>query len=200
MGVTGTAIAPGVEAAGSLPFHQVGAVQGYIPNPGENHHLFGAAFLLIGVLLIVETLAGGVWHRSRLRTAIWPTTIMYLGIGIIVVTALDTSQRPIHFTIGVIMLVAGYMEFRYRLGEVSRRTADLFVIPALIAGALEIGAFHFHGSFNNSGTVHVLLGITTAVMVAVRLLQSRQPLSMPRHAFMGVLAAALALELLALNH
>jgi uncharacterized membrane protein HdeD (DUF308 family) len=199
MGMTAS-LATGAEVAGPLPLHQISAVQSYIPNPGENHHLFGAAFLLLGVLLVVEALAGRVWHRNRWRTAIWPTTIMYLGIGMIVVTALDTSQRPIHFTIGMIMLVAGWMEFRYRLGEVSRRSADMFVIPALIAGALEIGVFHFHGTFNNAGTVHVLLGITTAVMVAVRLLQSRQPLSMPRHAFMGVMAVALALELLALNH
>ena len=189
-----------MDGAGPPPFHQISAIQSYIPTPSENHHLFGAVFLVVGVLLIVETLSGGVWHRSRLRTAIWPAAIMFLGAGMLVVTALDTSQRPVHFTIGLIMLAAGWMEYRYRMREIPRGTADLLVVPALIAGALEIGVFHFHGSLNNSGTVHVLLGVTTGLMAGVRVLQSRQPLSMPRHAFMGVMVMMLAFELLALNH
>jgi hypothetical protein len=198
--VDATALAPAVESGGSLPFHQVGAFTSYIPRPAENHHLFGAGFLLIGMLLIVETLSGQVWHRNRIRTLIFPATIVFLGLGMMGVTALDTSQRPVHFAIGLVMIAAGWMEARYRLGEIPRRTADMWIVPALIAGGLEIGVFHFHGSLNNSGTVHVLMGMTAAIMAGVRVAQSRQPLSMPRHALMGVLAALLAFELMGLNH
>jgi len=186
-----------IDGAGALPHHEL---HGYIPEPAESHHLFGAAFLFIGVLLIVETLAGSVWHRNRLRTTLWPAAIMSLGAGMVVVTALDPNDRLIHFTIGIIMLAAGWLEYRHRMGEVSRRTADLLIVPALIAGALEIGVFHFHGSFNNFGSVHVLLGVTAAMMALVRVYQSRLLTSPPRHAFMGVMVIALAFELMALSH
>lgn len=193
-------VAPVVAGEGVLPLHQISAVQPFIPNPAENHHLFGAGFLLVGVLLIVETLSGSVWRRNRARTLIFPATVMILGAGMLGVTALDTSQRPIHFAIGLVMIAAGWMEARYRMGEIPRHTADLWIVPALIAGGMEIGVFHFHGSFSNSGTVHVLLGSTTAMIAGVRVLQSRQPLSAPRHAFMGVMVIILAFELLALGH
>ena len=186
-----------IDGAGALHHHEL---HGYIPEPAESHHLFGAAFLFIGVLLIVETLAGSVWHRNRLRTTLWPAAIMTLGAGMVVVTALEPNDRLIHFTIGIIMLAAGWFEYRHRMGEVSRRTADLLILPALIAGALEIGVFHFHGSFNNSASVHVLLGLTTALMVFVRVYQSRLITSPPRHALMGVMVIALAFELMALSH
>ncbi len=190
-------VAPIIDGAGALPHHEL---HGYIPEPAESHHLFGAAFLFIGVLLIVETLAGSVWHRNRLRTTLWPAAIMSLGAGMVVVTALEPNDRLIHFTIGIIMLAAGWFEYRHRMGEISRRTADLLIVPALIAGALEIGVFHFHGSFSNSASVHVLLGVTTAVMVFVRVYQSRLITSPPRHALMGVMVIALAFELMALSH
>ncbi len=188
---------PVIEGAGALPYHEL---HGVIPEPAESHHLFGAAFLFIGILLIVETLAGRVWHRSRLRSMIWPSAIMGLGAGMVVVTALEPNDRLIHFTIGLVMLAAGWFEYRYRMGEVPRRSADLLIIPALIAGGLEIGVFHFHGSLNNSGTVHVLLGLTAGAMALVRLYQTQRPVSMPRHALMGVVVMALAFELMALSH
>ena len=179
-----------IDGAGALPHHEL---HGYIPEPAESHHLFGAAFLFIGVLLIVETLAGSVWHRNRLRTTLWPAAIMSLGAGMVVVTALEPNDRLIHFTIGIIMLAAGWLEYRHRMGEVSRRTADLLIVPALIAGALEIGVFHFHGSFNNFGSVHVLLGVTAAMMALVRVYQSRLLTSPPRHAFTMVSVSILKL-------
>jgi hypothetical protein len=198
--IDATALASAIDSGGSLPFHQVAAFHRYIPQPSDNHHLFGAGFLLVGVLLIAESLSGNIWHRNRVRTLIFPATIIFLGVGMMGVTALDTSQRPVHFTIGLVMIAAGWMEARYRLGEIPRRTADMWIVPALIAGGIEVGVFHFHGSLNNTGTVHVLMGVTAAAMAGVRVLQSRQPLSMPRHALMGVMAALLAFELMGLNH
>jgi hypothetical protein len=198
--IDATAFVPAIDSGGSLPFHQVAAFRSYIPSPTENHHVFGAAFLLVGALLIVETLSGRVWHRDKARTLIFPATIIFLGVGMMGVTALDTSQRPVHFAIGLVMIAAGWMEVRYRLGEIPRRTADMWIVPALVAGGLEVGVFHLHGSFSNAGTVHALLGVTAAAMAVARVAQSRQPLSMPRHAMMGLLAALLAFELMGLNH
>jgi len=195
--IAAAALAPAVDAAGNLPYHQL---HGYIPMPQQSHHLFGAGFLFVGVLLIVEALAGHVWHRNRLRTLIWPATIMVLGAGMLAVVALDPKDKLIHFTIGLIMFAAGWVEYRHRQREIPRRTADLWIVPALIAGGMEIGVFHFHGSFNNSGSVHILLGLTAALMAPVRVYQTRLLTSMPRHAFMGVMVIILAFELLALGH
>ncbi len=192
-------VVPAIDAAGTLPYHEL---HGYIPEPAESHHLFGAAFLVVGVLLIVETLAGSVWHRNRLRTIMWPAAVMFLGVGMIGVTAADPNDRPIHFTIGLLMLAAGWFESRHRMGEIPRRTADLLIVPALLAGGLEIGVFHFHGNFTGdySGAVHALMGITAGAMALVRVAQVRQTMSLPRHALMGVLVMALAFELMALSH
>lgn len=189
---------PVIDGAGALPYHEL---HGYIPEPDESHRLFGAGFLFVGVLLVVETLAGGVWHRNRLRTLIWPGAVIVLGAGMVVVTAIEPSDRPIHFTIGLLMLAAGVFEARYRLGYTSRPTADLFVVPALIAGGLEIGFFHLHGSIaSQSAQVHALLGLTVGAIALMRVYQARQPISMPRSAFVGVVVMVLAFELLALSH
>jgi hypothetical protein len=190
-------VAPVLGGAGALPYHEA---PGFIPEPAESHHLFGAGFLVIGALLVVEVLAGSVWHRNKLRTLIWPTAVMFLGVGMVAVTALEPDDRVIHLSIGLVMLAAGYVEARHRLGYTSRATANLFIVPALIAGGLEIGAFHFHGSLNNSGTVHVLLGITAGTLALVRLYQAWQPISVPRHALMGVVVMGLAFELMGLSH
>jgi hypothetical protein len=81
----------------------------FVPEPPESHHWFGAGFLFIGVLLLIESLAGGVWHRSRLRTMIWPLSAMLIGEGLVIVAFLDPQDRLIHLTVGVLVLVAGWL-------------------------------------------------------------------------------------------
>lgn len=187
-----------IEGAGALPYHQL---HGYVPEPDESHRLFGAGFLFVGVLLLVETLAGGVWHRHQLRSLIWPGAVMFLGAGMLIVSAIEPSDRLIHFTIGLLMLAAGVVEARHRLGYISRGKADLLVVPALIAGALEIGVFHLHGSIgSHTARAHALLGLTVGAIALARLYQGRQLASMGRSSFMGVAVMLLGLELLAIWH
>lgn len=191
-------LAPLIDGVGALPQHDL---HGYIPLPEESHRLFGAGFLFVGVLLLVETIAGRVWHRSRLRTLIWPTAVMTLGAGMLVVTALEPNDRPIHFTIGLIMLAAGVFETRYRLGYIQRSTADMLVVPALIAGGLEIGVFHLHGSIDSQSAVaHMILGLTVGAMALLRVYQARQPMSVPRAAYLNLAVMLLGIELLSLSH
>ncbi len=189
---------PLIDAAGTLPQHEL---HGYIPLPEESHRLFGAGFLFVGVLLLVETIAGRVWHRSRLRTLIWPAAVMVLGAGMVVVTVLDPNDRAIHFTIGLILLAAGVFESRYRLGYIPRSRADMFVVPALIAGGLEIGVFHLHGTIDSQAAIaHVLLGLTAGAMALLRVYQARRPMSVPRAAYLNVAVMLLGIELLSLSH
>ncbi len=190
--------APAVDASGSLPFHQL---HGVIPLPWENHRLFGAGFLLLGIVIIVESLAGGVWFSASWRRQIWPAALMLLGWGLVAVAFIDPQDRIIHLLMGTVMIVAGVAERRYRYGEMRLATANVFVMLALVAGGMEVGVFHSHGTARSEPfLVHSLLGFTAAMMAPARYYWARAPQSVPRYALIGVLALILSLELLGLSH
>lgn len=177
------------------PFLHIGHYW-FVPAPPESHHWFGAGFLFVGVLLVIECVAGGVWFRSRLRSAIWPACAMFMGEGLIVVAALDPSDRIIHFTIGLLVLVAGWRELRYRLGQISRVTADMLVVPALLGSGFEMGVIHGRGDDTVTAVGHVTLGLIAAMMAGARLYQGRAPTSFRRTVLTGLLVTTLALILL----
>jgi hypothetical protein len=169
-----------------------------ILTPPESHRFFGAGFLFIGVLLVVEVVAGNVWFQNRLRTLIWPVMAMTCGEGLIVVSMLDPVDRAIHFTVGLLVLGAGWLELRFRLGKSSRTSTDLVVVPALLAGGFEMGVVHARGTaFTTVG--HMAMGMTAAMMAGARLYQGRRPSSFSRNLATGFLVIALALILLVLQ-
>jgi hypothetical protein len=170
-----------------------------IPAPGEAHQFFGAAFLLLGLLLIAEAIAGGVWHRSRQRTMIWPLAVLFLGAGMFVVALFDPTDRLIHFTVGLLLMAAGWAEARYRLRQISRARSDLFVIPALLATSFELGVVHARGEVNTVAA-HVLLGLCVAAIAVIRLYQARLPSSLPRAAAMSVAVIVMAFDLLLIDN
>ena len=47
---------------------------------------------------------------------------------------------------------------------------------------------------------HVLLGLTVGAMALLRVYQARQPMSVPRSAYMGFAVVLLGVELLAFSH
>ncbi len=186
------------DAADALSFHEL---HGAIPLPWENHRLFGAGFLFVAVLLIVEALAGGVWFREGWRRDIWPAILLVLGCGLLAVAVIDPNDRLIHTSMGLILIVAGVAERRYRHGRMRLRHANVFVIAALLVAGLEVGVFHTHGAVTSQGfAVHALLGVTAALMAPARFWYAQQPTSMWRSALIGVLMLILALELLGLSH
>jgi hypothetical protein len=167
----------------------------FMPQPIESHHWFGAGFLLVGVLLVVECLAGSVWFRDRVRAAIWPLMAMFMGEGLIIVSFLDPQDRLIHFTVGVLVLAAGWQELRFRFSRATRFSADLIVVPALLASGFEMGVIHGKGdTFTAVG--HAAMGFTAAMMAGARVYQSREPRSMARSMLTGWLVIVLALILL----
>jgi hypothetical protein len=169
-----------------------------ILTPPESHRFFGAGFLFIGVLLVVEVVAGNVWFRSRLRTLIWPLIAMACGEGLIIVAVLDPIDRTVHFTTGLLVLAAGWLELRYRLGRTRRVSADLVVVPALLASGFEMGVVHARGTtFTTLG--HMAMGMTAAMMAGARLYQGRRPSSFARNLATGFLVIGLALILLLLQ-
>jgi hypothetical protein len=181
-----------------LPLLHVGkAIAGYwfVPSPPESHHWFGAGFLFVGVLLVVECLAGSVWHKSKLRSAVWPGMAMFMGEGLVMVAFLDPQSRAIHLTVGLLVLTAGWLELRYRFGQITRFSADLFVVPALLSSGFEMGVIH-GGGVPITAYGHRAMGLTAAVMAGTRLYQARAPSSFARSVMMGALVVLLGLILL----
>ena len=190
--------AAGHVGAAAPSFHEL---HGAIPLPWENHRLFGAGFLFVGVLLLVEALAGGVWFREGWRRDIWPAVLMGLGWGLLAVAVIDPNDRLIHTSMGLILIVAGVAERRYRHGRMRLFHANIFVVAALVVASLEVGVFHTHGALTSQDfLVHSSLGFTAALMAPARIWYAQQPTSMWRSALIGVLVLALSLELLGLSH
>ncbi len=72
-----------------------GAGGGAVPG----HAYFGALFLFIGALLAVEILAGPIWQRNRLRTMLWPAALFASGLGMLVVSYFQSSEKALHLTL-----------------------------------------------------------------------------------------------------
>lgn len=182
---------------GLVALHIGKAIESYwfVPRPSESHHWFGAGFLFVGSLLVVECLAGDLWHRNRLRSAVWPGMAMLMGEGLIIVSFLDPQDRLIHLTVGLLVLAAGWLELRYRFGSIARAKVDWVIVPALLGSGFEMGVIHGAGSpITMYG--HRAMGLTAAVMAGTRVFQARDPASFARSVTMGALVVLLGLILL----
>src|SRR5206468_7135769 len=142
-----------VDGLASFPAHG-GTTAGGTP-PG--HPFFGAMFLFVGALLVVEMLAGPVWHRARWRTLIWPSTLLLSGLGMLVVVYVQPTEKQLHLILAVLLFIGGYFEMRYRLGQITRTTADGFAIPALILGGFVIGPMHANAPLTDPASLMHLM-------------------------------------------
>jgi hypothetical protein len=180
-------------------FHPVllHAIGGYwfVPAPPESHHLFGAGFLFVGVILLLEPLAGQIWYRNKIRASIWPGLAIFMGWGLLVVAMLDPKGRVIHASVGILVMAAGWMELRYRFGEVTRSAADFIVVPALLGAAFEMGVIHARGVMITA-VGHAFLGVIAAAMAATRIYQSHDQESFLKAEMIGGLVTSMGLVLL----
>lgn len=165
-------------------------------HPAESHHAFGAGFLLIGAMMTAETLSGKVWHRSHIRTLIFPATLVMLGWGMMLVTTVEPRARIVHFSMGIPMIAAGWAEARSRLENFPRRYADMFIVPGLVLAAFDTLFFHLTPPLTNPVQItHMALAVIALALCGVRLYQSASPQSLNRGLMMsaGVLALGCSL-------
>lgn len=164
--------------------------------PAESHHLFGAGFLFIGVLMLAESLSGKVWHRSQLRTLVFPGILVFLGWGMLVVTFVEPNARIVHFTMAIPMIAAGWAEARCRLDGFPRKYADAFIVPALVLAAIDTLLFHLQGPpLSGSVLTHAGLAMLALLIAALRLYQSAQPQSLMRGSLLAVAVLAVGIDL-----
>src|SRR5262245_45988434 len=117
----------------------------WIPRPAESHHTFAAGFMVVAGLMAAEALAGSVWHRAMWRRMMFPATLVFMGWGMGLVAFIEPQARLVHVIMGLPLVVGGWAEYRYRLGEISRKVADAFIVPALLLAAFDTLAFHLDG-------------------------------------------------------
>ena len=151
----------------------------WIPRPYESHHVFGAGLLFVAALIAVEAVAGEVWHRSMVRRMMFPAILIFLGWGLVLVAFIEPYARAVHVTMGLPMIVGGWAEWRYRLGEVHRRYADILIVPALCLAAFDTLAFHTTGT-TPVVISHIGVGSIVFLIAGLRLYQSAQPQSVHR--------------------
>ena len=163
-------IAELVEAAGRLPMHG-GTTDGALPG----HPFFGAGFLFIGSLMVVELLAGGVWSRAFWRRMLWPGALLMAGAGMLLVSHVQTDSKSLHLTLAMLLLLGAYTEAQYKLGKISRLSADAFAIPALIVGGFVIGPMHANGNlmYSTMAQMHLLVGVVAWMLAGVKIMRVR---------------------------
>ncbi len=166
----------------------------WIPRPPESHHVFGAGLLLVAALIAAEALAGEVWHRSMVRRMTFPAILIFLGWGLVLVAFIEPYARIVHVTMGLPMIVGGWAEARYRLGELDRKYADALVVPALGLAAFDTIAFHTTGELPVVIS-HVGIGLLVVAVAGLRLYQSAQPQSVPRALLISAVLVLLAGDL-----
>jgi hypothetical protein len=166
----------------------------WIPRPAESHHTFAAGFIVVAGLMSTEALAGRVWHRNMLRRMMFPAILVFLGWGMVMVAFIEPAARLVHVTMGLPLVVGGWAEARYRLGEIDRKYADALIVPALILAAIDTLGFHLSGA---PGTVasHAALGVMVLCLAGARLYQSAKPDSLPRSLLIALIILGMVFAL-----
>jgi len=175
-----------LDAVGRLPLHAQDLGE-HLP-PG--HGYLGAIFLFMGSLLVAEILAGQVWSRAFWRKMLWPGGLIAAGLAMVLVSYVQPTDKSVHYTLAVLLLLGGYFEAQHRLGHISRSTADAFAIPALIVGGFVIGPMHANGQllYSAGANTHILVGISGWALAGIKLMRVRYG---PTAAIEGSLASGL---------
>jgi len=159
-----------LEAAGRLPMHG-DTTGGALPG----HPFFGAGFLFVGSLMVVELLAGGIWSRAFWRRMLWPGALLMASAGMLIVSYVQTDSKSLHLTLAMLLLLGAYTEAQYRLGKISRLSADAFAIPGLIVGGFVIGPMHTNGPllYSAAANTHMLVGVVAWMLATVKIMRVR---------------------------
>lgn len=144
------------------------------------HWLFGAGFLLLGLLLLAEAIVGtDVWRRRRWRAYAWPALAFALGLllwPVVVFFTSSTLHMLAHAAWAEVAMLAGATQLALAHGKLTSRWWALTVSAAMVVSGI---AFLVHEQnpwlFSRAAFLHHALGWTVLVAALFPLGQALQP-------------------------
>jgi hypothetical protein len=150
------------------------------PPADHVHWMFGAGFLLFGLLLLTEAVVGTeVWRKRRWRAYLWPSLAFTMGVLMWPVMVFFTNSAihmVAHGAWAQVMMLAGAAQLGLVRGKLKSRYWELTMSLALfVSGA----AFLIHEQngwlFARSAFLHHAIGWITIVGSVFPLLRTFQP-------------------------
>ena len=146
--------------------------------------------------MAAESLSGRVWYRNLVRMLMFPSMLVFLGWGMVAVTAIETNARLVHLSMGLPMIAGGWAEGRYRLGGLERKFADVLIVPSLVLASIDTALFHLNGPATSPGVItHGGLALLALVVAGLRLYQSGNVVSLGRSLLLSAAVMAIGLDL-----
>jgi hypothetical protein len=164
------------------------------------HWLFGAGVLMVGLVLIAETLAGeAAWRRRAWRVYLWPGIVFGLGVLMWPVMTFYTNSAihmVAHGTWAQALMVMGGAELGLAKGKLTSRWWRL---AAPVGMAMSGLAFLVHEQnpwfFARAAFLHHLVGWTLIGSAAILLLRLWRPSSVVARVGFAIVVVALAVML-----
>jgi hypothetical protein len=166
--------------------------------PAEHvHWLFATGFLLLGLFLLAEAVAGEeVWRRRRWRIYLWPSFVFLMGVlmwPVMVFFTSSTIHMLAHGAWAQVMMLAGASELGLARGKLQHAAWRLCTPFAFVVSG---GAFLIHEQngwfFQRSSFLHHFLGwllLLGAGFPLVRALRPRWVLANAGFALVFLIAA-----------
>jgi hypothetical protein len=164
------------------------------------HWLFGAGVLMLGLVLVAETLAGeAAWRRRPWRVYLWPGIVFGLGVLMWPVMTFYTNSAihmVAHGTWAQALMVMGGAELGLAKGKL---TSNWWRLAAPVGMAISGLAFLVHEQnpwfFARAAFLHHLVGWTLIGSSAILLLRVWRPSSVVARVGFAIVVVALAVML-----
>lgn len=150
------------------------------PKAEVAHWLFATLLLLLGLLLLAETLVGTeVFRRRRWRAYAWPSVALFAGVMLWLVAVLSTFSTMhllAHSIWAQVAMIAGGIQLAVARGKLSSPYWSLVTAFALLVSGASFIVHEQNGwLFSRSAFLHHALGWTLLVATAFPILQAVRP-------------------------
>jgi len=151
-----------------------------IPPSEMVHWWFATGFLLLGLLLVSESVVGSeVWARRPWRPYLWPAVLFTLGVlmwPVMTFFTNSTIHMVAHGSWAQVLMLAGAVELGVARGKLHSQYWRLSSSLALLVsgGALILHEQH-HWLYSRAAFLHHTLGWTLVVAAVFPLVQAFRP-------------------------
>ncbi|MGZ8716001.1 MAG: hypothetical protein ACXWYO_02710 [Gaiellaceae bacterium] len=170
-----------------------------MPQAEMVHWWFATGFLVLGLLLVAETIVGGeTWARRPWRRYLWPGLMFLLGVCMWPVMTFYTNSTIhmiAHGSWAQVLMVAGGAELGLARGKLHSQYWRLCTTVAmLVSGAALLAHEQQHWLFARAAFLHHTLGWTILAGAVFPLVQAFRPRSVAAAA--GFAATILAVSVM----